>query len=142
LIGWVGLSATTPPQVSHVKKILVVDDSESIRQQVADGLIRAGFQVVEAGDGIAALQQVKEHDFAMIILDVNMPFLNGLDLLDRLKQDLKTSHIPVVMLTTEAQRSVIERARRAGAKGWLIKPIKMEDVVSTVNKLANAGETP
>ena len=125
-----------------MKKILVVDDSESIRQQVADGLTRAGFQVVEAGDGIAALQQVKEHDFAMIILDVNMPFLNGLDLLDRLKKEPKTSHIPVVMLTTEAQRSVIERARQAGAKGWLIKPIKMENVVSTVSKLVKAAETP
>ena len=125
-----------------MKKILVVDDSESIRQQVADGLTRAGFQVVEAGDGIAALQQVKAHDFAMIILDVNMPFLNGLELLDRLKQEPKTSHIPVVMLTTEAQRSVIERARQAGAKGWLIKPIKMENVVNTVNKLVKAGETP
>ena len=125
-----------------MKKILVVDDSESIRQQVADGLTRAGFQVVEAGDGIAALQQVKEHDFAMVILDVNMPFLNGLDLLDRLKKEPKTSHIPVIMLTTEAQRSVIERARQAGAKGWLIKPIKMENVVSTVSKLVKAAETP
>jgi two-component system chemotaxis response regulator CheY len=125
-----------------VKKILVVDDSESIRHQVAHGLTRAGFQVVEAGDGIAALKQVTEHDFAMIILDVNMPFLNGLDLLDRLKNESKTSHIPVVMLTTEAQRSVIERARKAGAKGWLIKPIKIENVVSTVNKLVTAREEP
>ena len=71
----------------------------------------------------------------MIILDVNMPLLNGLEMLERLKQDPKTASIPVLMLTTEAQRSMIERARQNGAKAWLIKPIKVESLVSTVNKL-------
>ena len=121
-----------------MKKVLVVDDSETIRQHVAEALTGAGFKVVEASDGAAGLQRVSEHDFCMIILDVNMPLLNGLEMLERLKQDPKSASIPVVMLTTEAQRSMIERARQNGAKAWLIKPIKVESLVSTVNKVLHA----
>jgi CheY-like chemotaxis protein len=91
--------------------------------------------VVEASDGAAGLQRVTQHEFSMIILDVNMPLLNGMEMLERLKQDPKTAGIPVLMLTTEAQRSMIDRARQNGAKAWLIKPIKVESLVSTVNKV-------
>ena len=118
-----------------MKKVLVVDVSETIRQHVAEALTRVGFEVVEASDGAAGLQRAGEHDFSMIILDVNMPLLNGMEMLERLKQDPKTASVPVLMLTTEAQRSMIERARQNGAKAWLIKPIKVESLVSTVNKV-------
>jgi CheY-like chemotaxis protein len=67
-----------------------------------------------------------------------MPILGGVETLERLKQDPKTSSISVIMLTTEAQRSMIERARQSGAKAWLIKPVKMESLVSTVLKIAGA----
>jgi len=118
-----------------VKKVLVVDDSETIRQHVAEALTRVGFEVIEASDGAIGLQRVGQHDFSMIILDVNMPQLNGMEVLERLKQDPKTASIPVLMLTTEAQRSMIERARQNGAKAWLIKPIKVDSLVSTVKKV-------
>jgi two-component system chemotaxis response regulator CheY len=122
-----------------VKKVLVVDDSETIRQQVGRALEQAGFSVVEASDGIEGLDRLAQHEFSMVILDVNMPRLNGLDLLDRLKADPKTAEIPVLMLTTEAHQAMIERAKKAGAKGWIIKPVKMELLVSAVNKLARAA---
>src|SRR4051812_46386200 len=118
-----------------MKKILIVDDSESIREQVAEALTLAGFAVVEASDGMAGLQRVAQNDFSAIILDVNMPFLNGLEMLERLKQEPKTASIPVFMLTTEAQRSMIERARKSGATAWLIKPVKMDSLVSMVKKV-------
>ena len=119
-----------------MKKILIVDDSETIRQEVARALTNAGFSVVEASDGIDALERIGEGKFALVILDVNMPRLGGLDLLDRLHSDPKTTTLPVIMLTTEAQRSMIERAKAAGARGWLIKPVKMEHLVIAVTKLA------
>jgi two-component system chemotaxis response regulator CheY len=119
-----------------VKKVLIVDDSETIRQEVARALSNAGFAVFEACDGIDALERIAETDFAMVILDVNMPRLGGLDLLDRLKANTKTATLPVLMLTTEAQRSMIERAKSAGARGWLIKPVKMEHLVIAVSKFA------
>jgi len=121
-----------------MKRVLVVDDSESVRQQVTDALAGAGFDVVQAGDGMSALMRASENTFSAIVLDVNMPILGGVETLERLKQDPKTSNISVIMLTTEAQRSMIERARQSGAKAWLIKPVKMESLVSTVLKIAGA----
>lgn len=84
---------------------------------------------------MAGLQRVGQNDFSAIILDVNMPFSNGLEMLERPKQDPKTAGIPVFMLTTEAQRSMIERARKSGATAWLIKPVKMDSLVSMVKKV-------
>lgn len=118
-----------------MKHVLIVDDSQTIRHEIAAGLTQAGFGVAEAGDGVTGLERTTEQTFAMIILDVNMPRMNGLDMLDQLKLDPKTSHTPVVLLTTEAEPAMIERARNAGAKGWLIKPVPMEHIVSTVRAL-------
>ena len=115
-----------------VKEVLVVDDSQTIRHEIAKALQEAGFGIVEAADGISGLERAGERQFAMIILDVNMPRMNGLEMLDELKGNPKTAAIPVVLLTTEAERSMIERARKAGAKGWLIKPVPMAHIVSTV----------
>ena len=119
-----------------MKKVLIVDDSETIREQVARALEGAGFAVVEASDGLDGLERAATNDIAMVILDVNMPRLGGLDMLDRLKADPKTADLPVLILTTEAQQTMIERAKKAGARGWIIKPVKMDLLVSAVAKLA------
>lgn len=120
-----------------MKKILVVDDSETIRREVGRCLGQADFSVLEARDGVEGLSVAGQNlDIALLVLDVNMPIMNGLDMLDRLKQDPKTAPIPVLLLTTEAQESLIERAKKAGAKGWLIKPVKPEILQAAVKKLA------
>jgi two-component system chemotaxis response regulator CheY len=119
------------------KVVLVVDDSETIRQQVASALERAGFSVVEAADGVDGLERASENELCMVILDVNMPRLNGLDMLERLRENPKHQALPVLMLTTEVQQSMIERAKKAGARGWMIKPVKMDQLVSAVTKLAS-----
>ena len=77
------------------------------------------------------------NDLCMVILDVNMPRLNGLEMLERLKSDPRHAKVPVLMLTTEVQQSMIERAKKAGARGWMIKPVKMDQLVSTVTKLTS-----
>lgn len=118
------------------KKVLIVDDSETIRQQLASALEQAGFGVLEATDGFDGLECAAQNELCMVILDVNMPRLNGLEMLERLKSDPKNAQLPVLMLTTEVQQSMIERAKRAGARGWMIKPVKMDQLVSTVAKLA------
>lgn len=120
------------------KKVLVVDDSETVRQQLASALEQAGFAVVTATDGVDGLERVAEHDLCMVILDVNMPRLNGLEMLEQLKLDAKNATLPVLMLTTEVQQSMIERAKKAGARGWMVKPVKMDQLVNTVTKLALA----
>ncbi len=119
------------------KKVLIVDDSETIRQQVAVALEAAGFGIVEAQDGIDGLECLEQHELCMVILDINMPRMNGLELLERMRENPKHASIPVLMLTTEAQHSMIERAKKAGAKGWLIKPVKMPHLVNAVTRLAS-----
>jgi two-component system chemotaxis response regulator CheY len=117
-----------------VKKVLVVDDSETVRQQVTQALQDSGFPVLEAADGIEGLSIATEDpDVALLILDINMPRMNGLEMLERLRE--KRPEVAVLVLTTEAQPSLIERARNAGAKGWLVKPIKPDTLASACTKV-------
>jgi len=117
------------------KTVLIVDDSETVRQHVSRSLIGAGFGTIEAADGVEGLVRALTEDVSLVLLDVNMPRLNGLDMLDRMREDPKGAALPVLMLTTEAQPSMIERAKKAGAKGWMIKPVKPELLVSAVSRL-------
>lgn len=120
-----------------MKKVLVVDDSQSIRNEISNALGPVGFNVVEAADGGEAFQRLEEHkNINIIVLDVNMPGMNGLEVLERINRDYPARGLPVLMLTTEAERALIERAKKAGAKGWLLKPIKPNLLVSTVTRLA------
>jgi two-component system chemotaxis response regulator CheY len=120
-----------------MKKVLIVDDSEIVRQQLGRALTEAGLSVVEAGDGVDGLERLGEYaDISLLILDINMPRMNGLEMLDALKRNPKTALLPVLVLTTEAQHSMVARAKQAGAKAWLIKPVKMDRFVEVVKRFA------
>ena len=119
------------------KKILVVDDSASVRQQVSNALVQAWFDVLEAVDGVDGAEKIEAgNDIAMVICDVNMPRLNGLEMLERVKGGCKNPNLPVVMLTTEGQPQMIQKAKGFGAKGWIVKPFKPDLLVGAVKKLA------
>lgn len=118
------------------KKILIVDDSRTIRQQVSFTLSKGGYIVVEAEDGVDGIQKLKSNtDVAMIISDVNMPNMNGLEMVEAIKADGSFGAIPIVMLTTEGSGELIQRAKEAGAKGWLVKPFKPDQLIGVVSKL-------
>jgi two-component system chemotaxis response regulator CheY len=118
------------------KKILIIDDSVSVRRQVSGVLVQAGFDVLEATDGLNGADQIRaEADLALVICDVNMPKLNGLDMLESLKDEIAVRCLPVVMLTTEGQPDAMARAKRSGAKGWIVKPFKEHLLVGAVKKL-------
>ena len=117
------------------KKVLIVDDSQSVRQQVSLALQQAGYETVEAVDGEDGAAKISSiSDIALVISDVNMPKMNGLEMLEKVSGRIQGG-LPVVMLTTEGQPSLIKRAKEAGAKGWVIKPFKAALLVSTVDKL-------
>ena len=117
------------------KKILIVDDSRTIRQQVNFTLAKGGYTVVEAEDGADGIQKLKDNgDVALVISDVNMPNMGGIEMLEKIKSDGATK-APIIMLTTEGNAELIERAKQAGAKGWLVKPFKPEQLITVVQKL-------
>ena len=117
------------------KKILIVDDSRTIRQQVTFTLSKGGYDVVEAEDGVQGIEKLKgESDIAMVISDVNMPNMDGLEMIETIHKDSITS-APIIMLTTEGSGDLISRAKAAGAKGWLVKPFEPDQLISAVNKL-------
>ena len=118
------------------KKVMVIDDSSTIRQQVGIALTRSGYDVVEASDGVDGFEKIAANaGLAMVICDVNMPRMNGIEFLVRMNSQPPAQQLPVLMLTTEAQPNLIARAREAGAKGWIIKPFKPEMLLSAVRKL-------
>jgi two-component system, chemotaxis family, chemotaxis protein CheY len=121
---------------ADMKKIIIVDDSRTARIQVKNTLGSAGFDVVEAVDGKDGIAQIEANDDAALVLcDVNMPNLNGLDMLDALPEKTRSKMI-FLMLTTEAEPRLVQRAKNLGAKGWIVKPFKPELLVAAVKKLA------
>jgi two-component system, chemotaxis family, chemotaxis protein CheY len=116
--------------------VLIADDSLMVRQQVKRALEGAGFAVVEAVDGADALKKAQETTFALVVCDVNMPRMDGLEFLQCLSKEDVRKRPPVVMLTTEGQPELIKRAQSLGAKGWIIKPFKPELLVAAAKKIA------
>jgi two-component system chemotaxis response regulator CheY len=122
-----------------VKKILVIDDSETIRQQVKQALAATGYEIIEAIDGVDGLEKLRAlPDVGMALCDVNMPRMNGLDMIAEVHRT--GPRIPILMLTTEGQPSLIRRARESGAKGWIVKPFKPELLVAAVTKLIDTPQ--
>jgi two-component system chemotaxis response regulator CheY len=122
------------------KKIMVVDDSRTVRQQVANLLTEAGYEIVEASDGVEGAEKIdSSRDLAMVICDVNMPRMNGIEMLTLLKKSGRHDDLIVLMLTTEGQAGPIAKAKQAGARGWIVKPFTPETLLTAVKKLAGAA---
>jgi two-component system chemotaxis response regulator CheY len=117
-------------------KILIVDDSRTIRQQVTLTLGQAGYQILEAEDGVQGLDLIgAQTDIALVICDINMPNMNGIEMLTAVKADARNAALPVLMLTTEARADLIQQAKRIGAKGWVVKPFKPDQLAAAVRKI-------
>src|SRR6266850_872884 len=116
-------------------QILVVDDSTTMRQMVTFTLTSAGHEVVEAPDGNKALVVAKQRKFDLVITDVNMPGMNGIDLVKALR-DLKTyKTIPILILARDASDVNIKKAETLGASGFIEKPFTPERLLSVVNQV-------
>jgi two-component system chemotaxis response regulator CheY len=108
-------------------KVLVVDDFATMRRIIKNALKQIGFaDIMEADDGTTALTLLKEKTFDLIISDWNMPKMNGLDLLKTVRGDEKTSDIPFIMVTAEAQKENVLQAVQAGVSNYIVKPFTAE----------------
>ncbi len=116
------------------KTILIVDDSASMRQLVTFALKSAGYDVVAAVHGKDALEKMKSAKFEMVVTDLNMPEMDGIELIRNVRSNAVSKFTPVVMLTTESQETKKQEGKQAGASGWIVKPFKPEELVNVIKK--------
>lgn len=116
-------------------QILLVDDSISMREMVSFTLKEAGHDVIEAEDGIQALDVVQDNAFNLVITDVNMPNMDGIILTSKLRQIDSYKFIPILILTTETSDARKQDGKVAGATGWIEKPFDPDSLLSTVERV-------
>lgn len=122
------------------KKILTVDDSKTMREMVSFTLKRAGYEIVEAEDGKAALNILNSTKVDAIITDLNMPNMNGFELIRSLRTNPTYKFTPILMLTTEGDDAKKQEGKAAGATGWISKPFNPEKLVEVVKKVCPLSE--
>lgn len=118
-----------------VKKIMTVDDSASIRQMINFTLKDAGYEVIEAIDGKDALTKLNGTPVQMLISDINMPNMNGIELIRHVRSNPVHKFMPIIMLTTESNDSKKQEGKSAGATGWIVKPFKPDQLLAVVKKV-------
>jgi len=119
-------------------KILVVDDSSTVRDEVSTFLRGSGLDVVTAVDGKDGLVKLEaDPGIKLVVADVNMPNMDGLTMVEKIRGELKNSTVNLIMLTTESSPNMKERGKAAGVKGWIVKPFKGAAVLETFKKLAS-----
>ena len=117
------------------KTILIVDDSLSIREAVGFALRKEGFDVLTSEDGEKALKQFDGKAVDLVITDLYMPNINGVELTKEIRKLQEYKRIPILVLTTESQTSKKMEAKKAGATGWIIKPFVPEKLIAVIRKV-------
>ncbi len=120
-------------------QILVVDDSAAVRNEVTQFLRSNGLDVESAVDGNDGFQKFKQDPaIKLIISDINMPNLDGLSMVEKIRGELGNKTVNIIMLTTESDARMKERGKASGVKGWIVKPFKGDAVVGGIKKLVGA----
>ena len=117
------------------KKVLTVDDSRTIRNMLLVTLNNAGFDIVQAEDGIEGLEVLEESNPDVIVTDINMPRLDGFGFIEGVRQNDRYRAIPILVLTTESDAENKNRAREAGATGWIVKPFDPSKLIAAIERV-------
>ncbi len=118
------------------KTVLIIDDSKAIRDMVAFTLQPHGYQIVTAADGAEGLTKLRAEQPSLIITDLNMPVMNGIEFIRNARKDTAGAGVPIVMLTTETKPELKAEGKSAGATGWINKPFDAEMLLNVAKKLA------
>lgn len=121
------------------KRILAIDDSRTIRSLLTQTLQKAGFEVSTAVDGVDGIAKFQHEDADLVITDVNMPNKDGFEVIADIRGGTRNRTVPVLVLTTESGAALKERARLAGATGWIVKPFDDEALVAVIRRLTGAA---
>lgn len=120
-------------------QILVVDDSATVRNEVSGFLTQNGLSVATAIDGRDGLSKLKgDPAVKLIIADINMPNMDGLTMVEKVRSELGNKDVAIIMLTTENDATMKQRGKAAGVKGWIVKPFKGANALASIKKLAGA----
>lgn len=117
-------------------QVLTVDDSRTMRDMLRVALVKAGFDVISAVDGEHGLEVLGESGADVIITDINMPRLDGFGFIERVREHSAHRATPILVLTTESDPAKKDRARKAGATGWIVKPFHPEKLIEAVRRVA------
>ena len=117
------------------RKILTVDDSRTMRDMLRFALLDAGYEVVEAVDGVHGLEVLDQHGADVIITDINMPRMDGFGFIEAVRNGMSHRATPILVLTTESTPEKKARAKNAGATGWIVKPFDPDRLLATVQKV-------
>jgi len=117
------------------KLIMTADDSASVRQMVCFTLKEGGYEVVEAVDGQDALNKLNVSTVNMMFTDLNMPNMDGIELIKQVRTNSKFKFLPIIMMTTESQEGKKQEGKAAGATGWIVKPFKPEQLLAVAKKV-------
>ena len=121
--------------VTVSRKIMTVDDSPSMRMLLRVALTDLGYEVVEAEDGVQALERFPDEEPDLLITDINMPRLDGFGLIEAVCGDDGNRNLPILVLTTESSDEKKARARAAGATGWIVKPFHPEKLAAAIRRV-------
>lgn len=119
----------------QAKTILTVDDSQTIRDMLHSALSAVGYEVVQAKDGQEGLECLVDLRPDAIITDINMPRLDGFGFIEGVRRDVRNRGVPILVLTTEDEPHRKERARQAGATGWIVKPFHPEKLFTALRRV-------
>nr|WP_221212178.1 response regulator [Brevundimonas lenta] len=128
----------SPGRTRVSKTVLTVDDSRTMRDMLMMALESAGYTVIQAVDGVDGLETLAAHgaDVDVVITDINMPRMDGFGVIEGVRADPKHRQTPVLVLTTESDAAKKQRARDAGATGWIVKPFDPVKLVDAVRRVA------
>ena len=117
------------------KTVLIVDDSASIREVVSYTIESEGFDVIKGENGKDALKYFDGKDINLVVTDLHMPEMDGIELIREIRMREEYKHIPILLLTTETKQEKKSEAKQAGATGWIVKPFVPENLVKVLNKV-------
>ena len=116
-------------------RILAVDDSPSMREMIRIALSEAGFAVTEVPDGRQALHMARQDRYDLVLSDVHMPNMDGIELIRALRSEPAYRHTPILMLTTESSPERKREGKLAGATGWIVKPFDPTQLIATMKRV-------
>ncbi|MBA4794210.1 response regulator [Phenylobacterium sp.] len=118
------------------KTVLTIDDSRTMREMLNMALVQAGYRVLQAVDGVEGLEVLRAEGADVVITDINMPRLDGFGVIEGVRADPSHRATPILVLTTESDATKKERARAAGATGWIVKPFNPTKLVDAIRRVA------